>query len=324
MSRSFSQHVPVLLGAAINALRPIAGVWVDCTLGAGSYTRALLDHGARRVIGIDRDPAACSIAAANLADQRGLCTIVNDRFGSFDERPEVKSASPIAGVVFDLGVSSMQLRESERGFSIRLDGPLDMRMGPDGMTAAEFVNSASEGTLARVIREYGEERNARRIARQIVSERAQKPINTTGTLTALIEQCLSHHRPGPIHKATRTFQALRIHINDELGELRSGLESAARALAVDGKLAVVSFHSLEDKIVKSFLQPASRSNRHRPASRDAQPLMRAVGSLIRPDQEEIEQNPRSRSAKLRIGCKNAVEAAAGQSSCGSEQLENGI
>jgi len=305
MSESVSPHVPVLLSAAITALRPIAGVWVDCTLGAGSYTRALLDNGARKVIGIDRDPEACTLAAFNLADRKAACTIVNDRFGAFDRLPAVQTSSPIDGVVFDLGVSSMQLQTPHRGFSFRQNGPLDMRMDAVGVTAAEFVNTASERSLARVIREYGEEREAVRIARQIVKARARQPIETTAALAALVEQCLAHRRAGPIHKATRTFQALRVHINDEMGELRAGLESAARVLGAGGKLAVISFHSLEDRLVKSFLQPANRSNRHHPTRRGTDPMLRAVGKLIRPDAEEIARNPRARSARLRIGCKSA-------------------
>ncbi len=303
MSENVAQHVPVLLNAALAALRPIAGVWVDCTLGAGGYARALLDNGARCVIGIDRDPEACRVAADTLADRQAACIIVNDRFGAFDRLPAVQAAAPIDGVVFDLGISSMQLEDAQRGFSFRLEGPLDMRMDATGMTAARFINTASEGDLTRVLRQYGEEHEATRIARHIARERTHQPIETTVALAGLVERCLAHRHPGPIHRATRTFQALRIHINDELGELRAGLDAAARVLRAGGKLAVISFHSLEDKLVKSFLQPAHRSNRHHPAPAEGKSMMRAMGKLIRPDADEIARNVRSRSARLRIGCK---------------------
>ena len=300
MNGEWHHHVPVLLDAAIARLQPISGTWVDCTLGAGGYAIALLEQGADHVIGIDRDPVACGIAAANLAERRGDCTIVNDSFGKLDTLAEVVAAGRVEGVIFDLGVSSMQLLSAERGFSFSRNGPLDMRMGKGGMSAADVVNNETEQGLARILREYGEEPDAFRIARRIVRQRQKAPLETTAVLAELVENCLHHRKRGSTHKATRTFQALRMHVNDELGELETGLKAAAHILAPGGKLAVITFHSLEDRIVKHFMQPVHRSNRHSPDQVTRECSLVPFCKPVRPDASELENNPRSRSARLRI------------------------
>jgi 16S rRNA (cytosine1402-N4)-methyltransferase len=306
-------HVPVLLGALIGRVAPVAGVWIDGTLGAGGYTRALLAAGAARVVAIDRDPTVFAAArdwAGPLGDR---LTLVEGRFGELDRLAAAAGVTAADGVVLDIGVSSMQLDQAERGFSFTRDGPLDMRMGGDGPTAADLVNTAPAALLADIIHQYGEDRAARRIARAIVAARAEAPILRTGTLARIVAGAVAAPRPGQIHPATRTFQALRIAVNDELGELLRGLEAAERALAPGGLLAVVSFHSLEDRIAKRFLQLAAGQtggSRHAPRAATGLPRFEPVTrKAVLPDEAETRANPRARSARLRIARRTAAPAA---------------
>ena len=300
MNAAAHAHVPVLIDALIEACAPIRGHWIDGTLGAGGYARALLEAGAERVTGIDRDPLAHELAAA-WGDDR-LTTAETD-FATLDEH------GPADGVCLDLGVSSMQLDRAERGFSFLRDGPLDMRMSGRGSSAADLVNEAPEGVLADVLHRYGEERAARRIARAIVRAR---PVETTARLTEVVESCLPRSKPGQSHPATRSFQAIRIAVNDELGSLVAGLEAAERALNPGGRLAVVTFHSIEDRIVKRFLQARSGTmgapNRHAPAV-EAAPQAFEAPARIAPDAGEVAANPRARSARLRVAARTEAAAA---------------
>ncbi|PPB81120.1 16S rRNA (cytosine1402-N4)-methyltransferase [Albidovulum inexpectatum] len=296
---SGSPHVPVLIDPLIAAVAPISGTWVDGTFGAGGYARALLDAGADRVIGIDRDPTVFDPARA-WADVHGDRLIL--RQGTFSDLDQI-AGQPVDGVVLDLGVSSMQLDQPERGFSFQKDGPLDMRMGDSGPTAADLVNSASEAELADILYHYGEERAARRIARAIV---ARRPFTRTLELAEVIASCLPRQKPGQSHPATRSFQALRIAVNDEFGQLAEGLIAAERALKPGGQLAVVTFHSLEDRIVKRFFQIRSgalgQGSRHAPEQQEIAPTFTLkTRRAIAPDDAELARNPRARSARLRIG-----------------------
>ncbi len=295
-------HVPVLLAPILALCAPIRGVWLDGTFGAGGYARGLLDAGADHLIGVDRDPSALALADAWRGAYGDRLTLVQGTFSGLDALAD----APLDGVVLDLGVSSMQLDQPERGFSFLRDGPLDMRMGADGPSAADLVNDEEEAVLADILYHYGEERLARRIAKVIVAERAKAPIITTGRLAEIVSGCLPRPKPGQSHPATRSFQALRIAVNAEFDELVAGLVAAERALKPGGLLAVVSFHSLEDRIVKRFF--ANRAgvdgsgNRHAPGLaptvvRFAPVTRKPVG----PDDAELAANPRSRSALLRIG-----------------------
>lgn len=303
-------HVPVLLGPLLAACAPVRGLWVDGTFGAGGYAVGLLEAGAERVIGIDRDPLAAEMAAPLIERFGGRLMLVRDTFGHLAD----VAPAPLDGVVLDLGVSSMQLDRAERGFSFMKDGPLDMRMSQEGESAADLVNRADEGLLADIIYRFGEERAARRIARAIVTARAIRPITTTARLAEVVCDALPRPRPGQSHPATRTFQAIRIAVNAEFEELVEGLAGAERALKPGGLLAVVTFHSLEDRIVKRFFQAAAggeRGNRHAPApvQTDARftPVTRGA---IGPDAEELAANPRARSARLRIARRTAAAARA--------------
>src|SRR5690606_32618770 len=242
-------HIPVLIAPLIAAAAPISGVWLDGTLGAGGYTRALLEAGADKVIGVDRDPDALAMAEDWAAPLGARIALVEGVFSRLDDY-----ARDLDGIVLDLGVSSMQLDLAQRGFSFMRDGPLDMRMSKYGPTAAGRVMKAAEGALADILYLYGEERASRRIARAIVKKRAEVPIVSTLQLAEIIEKCLPRAKPGQAHPATRSFQAIRIAVNDEYGELLGGLEAAERALKPGGILAVVTFHSIEDRMVKRFLQ----------------------------------------------------------------------
>lgn len=308
----FAPHVPVLLAPLLTAVAPVAGTWVDGTFGGGGYARGLLEAGAARVIGIDRDPEALARAAAWAGDYGPRLELRAGRFGDLDRL--VADAGPVAGVVLDIGVSSMQIDQAERGFSFQKDGPLDMRMEQAGASAADIVNAAPERELADILFHYGEERAARRIARAIVATRRTQPLTTTGALAALVESLLPRPKPGQPHAATRTFQALRIAVNDELGELARGLTAAEAALAPGGALAVVTFHSLEDRIVKRFLQlrsgGAPRASRHVPEVEAEAPRFTLVTrKAVPPAWAEIAANPRARSAKLRVA--RRLEAPAG-------------
>ncbi len=293
-------HVPVLLRTLLAAVAPIQGTWLDGTFGAGGYTRGLLDAGADQVIAVDRDPLAFSMAASWRADYGDRLVMQPGLFSEMDQH-----AQNLDGVVLDLGVSSMQLDLAERGFSFLKDGPLDMRMSQTGPSAADLVNTASETQLADILFQFGEERASRRIAKAIIRARAHAPITTTLQLAELVEACLPRPRPGQSHPATRSFQALRIAVNAEYEELLNGLMAAERALKHGGQLAVVTFHSIEDRMVKRFMQirggQAGRANRYAPEQTEEQPQFelltrRAIG----PDDQELQVNPRARSAKLRV------------------------
>ena len=306
-------HVPVLLAPIIATVTPVRGVWLDGTFGAGGYTRALLDAGATLVIGVDRDPEALAGAAAWAGEFPGRLELRAGTFGSLDRIAAEAGHPALDGVVLDIGVSSMQLDQAARGFSFQKDGPLDMRMSQSGASAADLVNGLPEAALADLLFQYGEERASRRIARAIVADRRKAPFATTLQLAGLIERLLPRPKPGQPHPATRGFQALRIAVNDELGELARGLAAAERALAPGGRLAVVTFHSLEDRVVKRFLQSASdaapRGSRHAPEAAAAAPRFALVTRRpIEPDAAELAANPRARSARLRVA--RRLEAAA--------------
>ncbi len=298
-----ARHIPVLARRAVAWLGVRdGGIYVDATFGAGGYARAILATPGARVIGIDRDDTAIAAGAAFVEEARGRLTLVEGRFSELDTIAAAHGAAGVDGVVFDLGVSSMQIDEPARGFSFRLDGPLDMRMGRGGPSAADVVARASERDLAFIIATLGEERHARAIARAIVKTRAAHQIVTTRALADIVARIV-HSKEGAIHPATRTFQALRILVNDELAELARGLAAAERVLKPAGRLVVVAFHSLEDRIVKTFLADRSRapaSSRHRPQMIAAPPTFRALTRRPEtPDEAEIAANPRARSAKLR-------------------------
>ena len=299
-------HLPVMLAEVLKTLEPRDGAhYIDGTFGGGGYARAILEACDCRVLGIDRDPEAIARGEKLAALYPGRLTLVHGDFSQMDRLLAASGEQGTNGVVLDLGVSSFQFDEPERGFSFRADGPLDMRMSMNGISAADVVNTADEETLALIIARYGEERQARRIARAVV---AARPLTRTGELAELVSRALGPAAARqPIHPATRTFQALRIHVNDELGELAAALEAATRALKPQGRLAVVSFHSLEDRIVKRFFAEhggaAPRVSRHAPEARRAsQPLYRLLGARPQtPGAAEIAGNPRARSAKLRAG-----------------------
>ena len=300
-------HIPVLIRPLIAAVSPVSGVWLDGTFGNGGYTRALLAAGAEKVIGVDRDPLAFEMAADWIADYGDRIETVAGVFSKLDEY-----ASDLDGVVLDLGVSSMQLDLAERGFSFMRDGPLDMRMSQEGPSAADLCNEADEAELADIIYLYGEERASRRIAKAIV---AARPLTSTLQLAKIVEGCLPRAKPGQSHPATRTFQALRIAVNNEYGELAEGLMAAERALKPGGQLAVVTFHSVEDRMVKRFLQARSgntaNANRYAPEIAQVTPAWRIEKrKAIGPDAEELAENPRSRSAKLRVAIRTDAPAEA--------------
>jgi len=293
-------HVPVLIDEVIAALAVHdGGTAVDGTFGAGGYTRAMLSVGAGRVIAFDRDPDAIEEGRSLVPDSR--LTLINERFSQMDRVLAERGIGHVDAIALDIGVSSMQLDRADRGFSFSADGPLDMRMSRSGLTAAEFLNSADEAEIARILRDYGEEPRARSIARAIV---AARPVERTAELAAIVRRAAGF-RPGQkADPATRTFQAIRIHLNAELDELEQGLEAAERALKPGGRLAVVTFHSLEDRIVKRFFRERSggmpAGSRHRPEQSDPrEPTFERVAKPVSPTERELAANPRSRSARLR-------------------------
>jgi 16S rRNA (cytosine1402-N4)-methyltransferase len=299
-------HVPVLLADALDALAVKPGrLYLDGTFGAGGYTRELLSRDPSiRVLALDRDPSAIAGGFALVEEAKGRLVLSQAEFGDLDEEAERQGFLPLDGVVLDIGVSSMQLDQAERGFSFRNDGPLDMRMGASGQSAADIVNEGSEALLADIFYHYGEERRARAVARSIVEARRRAPITRTRELADLIGKVV-RGEPGGIHPATRSFQGLRIAVNDELGELLRGLIAAERALRPGGRLSVVTFHSLEDRIVKQFFASrtgrAASASRHMPTSGGAAPSFNMVGKTpVLPSQAECRTNPRARSAKLRF------------------------
>ncbi|UWS81115.1 16S rRNA (cytosine(1402)-N(4))-methyltransferase RsmH [Pseudophaeobacter sp. TrK17] len=294
-------HVPVLLRPLLKAVAPVSGRWLDGTFGAGGYSRGLLEAGADQVIGVDRDPLAFELAQPWAADYGDRLVLQEGVFSKMDEY-----AQDLDGVVLDLGVSSMQLDLAERGFSFMRDGPLDMRMSQSGPSAADLVAELSEVQLADILFHFGEERASRRIAKSIVKARELEPITTTLQLAKLVEQCLPRPKPGKSHPATRSFQALRIAVNAEYEELFNGLLAAERALKPGGLLAVVTFHSVEDRMVKRFFQhranKTGRANRYAPEIEEIPAQFELVTrKAVGPDDDELAENPRSRSARLRVG-----------------------
>jgi 16S rRNA (cytosine1402-N4)-methyltransferase len=307
-------HLPVLLDEVIDALAPKPGeVIVDGTFGAGGYSRALLERGAR-VIAFDRDPNVTGHGRALTAIYPDNFELVGRRFSEIAEAVVELGFDGVQGVTLDVGVSSMQLDEPDRGFSFMRDGPLDMRMGGEGPTAADLVNEAGHGELARIFRVYGEERQSGRIATALVRRRAERRFERTLDLAESVEKAVGGRKGAPVHPATRVFQALRIAVNEELAELQAGLEAAERVLVPGGRLAVVTFHSLEDRIVKGFLTERSgrtpAGSRHLPpAERGPDPTFDLLFKGARePSQTEVARNPRARSAKLRAAVRTNATA----------------
>lgn len=303
------RHVPVLLPETIDALAPRdSGIYIDGTFGAGGVTRALLESADCIVLAIDKDPEAVTGGQALAADFEGRLTLVQGAFSNLGKIAEANGVNLADGITFDLGVSSMQLDQAERGFSFQADGPLDMRISQAGPSAADVVNSLAERDLAQVISVLGEERRARSIAKAIVSARSEGAIARTGQLADIVARVLGRRHDDKKHPATRTFQALRLYVNGELDELVSGLFAAERLLRKGGRLAVVTFHSLEDRIVKRFLASRSgktaRPSRHAPVSgqNERQPSFRLLHRrAVSPGSDEVRRNPRARSARLRTG-----------------------
>jgi 16S rRNA (cytosine1402-N4)-methyltransferase len=307
-------HAPVLLAEVIEALSPKPGeVMIDATFGAGGYTRAILAAGAE-VIGLDRDPSVQPHAAAVANDFPGRFTLVRTAFSGLSAAFAGTGRAGLDGAVFDIGVSSMQLDEAERGFSFMRDGPLDMRMSGEGDSAADIVNGWEHGPLAHILKQYGDERQSGRIATAILRRRATRPFTRTLDLAEVVEKALGGRRGAPTHPATRTFQALRIAVNDELGELTAGLEAAEATLSPGGRLAVVTFHSLEDRIVKAFLTERSGNSpggsRHAPVVVETrQPTFTLQFKGAREAGEvELAANPRARSARLRAAVRTGAPA----------------
>ncbi|WP_027556885.1 16S rRNA (cytosine(1402)-N(4))-methyltransferase RsmH [Bradyrhizobium sp. Cp5.3] len=305
-------HIPVLGREAVDQLAPRAGgIYVDATFGGGGYSRAILDVAETRLIAIDRDQTAIAGGAELVARAAGRLTLVEDRFSNLAEVCAAQGVDAVDGVVMDVGVSSMQLDQAGRGFSFRLDGPLDMRMGQAGPTAADVVARASEGDLADIIYLFGEERHSRRVARAIVAARQETPIATTRALADIVAKVV-RSKPGDIHPATRTFQALRIFVNEELDELKTALAAAERVLRPGGRLVVVSFHSLEDRIVKTFLSERAKTgggSRHLPEIAQVTPSFQLLTRRpVVAGEDEVAHNPRARSAKLRAAERTAAPA----------------
>jgi 16S rRNA (cytosine1402-N4)-methyltransferase len=306
-----ARHVPVMLEAVMAMLAPAAGeTFIDGTFGAGGYSRAILATGAS-VIAIDRDPSAIAAGAALVEDSNGRLTLVEGRFSDLDAIAAAHGHERVDGVVLDVGVSSMQLDNADRGFSFRNDGPLDMRMGGSGPSAADIVNHLEPADLARVIAVLGEEKRARTVARAIASARGRRELTRTAELAEIVAHAVGHRPGDKIHPATRTFQALRIFVNRELDELADALAASERILATGGRLVVVAFHSLEDRIVKRFLSERSetraRGSRHLPEAALPDPSFELLArSAVMPDVAETVRNPRARSARLRAARRTAA------------------
>jgi 16S rRNA (cytosine1402-N4)-methyltransferase len=315
--RGMRRHIPVLPCEVLAALAPQTGErFIDGTFGAGGHAAALLDAAPGvRVLGLDRDPAAIADGRALVQASAGRLALVESRFAELDRIAEGAGFAPADGVLLDIGVSSMQLDAPERGFSFQDDGPVDMRMSGSGPTAADVVNTAAEADLAGILFHLGEERRSRAIARAIVTHRRERPLSRTSELVAVVERVLGRGKAGGRHPATRTFQALRIYVNDELGELVQGLAAAERVLKPGGRLAVITFHSLEDGIVKRFL--GDRAGKEKQGSRHlppGAPSKRAASfrfvnrGTVTPTEEELAANPRARSAKLRAAIRTDAPA----------------
>ncbi|WP_313538200.1 16S rRNA (cytosine(1402)-N(4))-methyltransferase RsmH [Sphingomonas sp.] len=307
-------HIPVLLDEVLDALAIQPGeTHVDGTFGAGGYTRAMLGAGAA-VTAFDRDPTAIANGARLVAESDGKLTLIHAPFSRLAEELDARGLAPVDGVVLDIGVSSMQLDQAERGFSFQQDGPLDMRMAGEGMSAADWLNSADEGAIADVLFHLGEEPRARRVAKFIVEAR---PLTRTSELAAVVRRALGHRPHDKKDPATRTFQAVRIHINRELDELTDVLSAAERVLKPGGRLVVVSFHSLEDRLVKRFFRERSGStpagSRHRPAvGPRAEPSFETPAKAVRPGEAELVRNPRARSATLRAARRTGAAPWSGE------------
>ena len=307
---SEAPHIPVLLDEVIEALDPQPGdVLIDATFGAGGYTRALLERGAI-VHAFDRDPDAVASGRTWLETEENPPRLIlhPHRFSEMLDVMRSAGVEKVDGVVMDIGVSSMQLDQADRGFAFSADGPLDMRMSQEGESAADFLNTAAESQIADVIYQYGEERQSRRVARAIV---AARPLETTGDLARVVRKALGYKPSDKKDPATRTFQAIRIQVNGELDELSQGLSAAEHLLCEGGRLAVVSFHSLEDRIVKRFLREASSTpsaSRHVPMVAQVDPVFSRVTKAIKPSQAEIDRNPRARSSVLRHAMRTATPA----------------
>jgi 16S rRNA (cytosine1402-N4)-methyltransferase len=298
-----ARHIPVLARQVFDLIRPReGGVYIDGTFGAGGHTRAILDVAGTHVIAIDRDQTAIAGGHTLIEQAAGRLTLIEDRFSNLEHVAQGLGHEAVDGILLDVGVSSMQLDEPERGFSFRNDGLLDMRMGGEGVSAADLVNAAPERDLSVIIATLGEERFARNVARAIVKARAASPITTTRQLADIVAGVVRAH-PGELHPATRTFQALRMFVNDELGELARGLAAAEHMLSPGGRLVVISFHSLEDRVVKTFLTERGRvraGSRHQPEAAQAAPSFSILTKKpVVADDDEVSRNPRSRSAKLR-------------------------
>lgn len=301
-------HVPVLIDAVVDALAILPGErHVDATFGAGGYTRAMLGKGAT-VFAFDRDPDAIAEGQALVRDGEGRLALIAAPFSAMAAELTARDVVPVDGVTMDIGVSSMQLDRADRGFSFQADGPLDMRMSQSGETAADFVNNALEEVIADVVYRYGDEPRSRRVAKAIV---AARPLTRTAELAAVVRKALGYRPHDKKDPATRTFQAIRIHLNRELDELAEGLEAAERVLKPGGRLAVVTFHSLEDRMIKRFLRERSGNaptgSRHLPvAAAGAAPSFEIIGRAVRADEAEVMRNPRARSATLRVARRTAA------------------
>ncbi len=313
---SVRSHIPVLLDEVVAATAPHAGAMiVDGTFGAGGYSRAFLNAADCRVLALDRDPTAVAAAAAMIAHHAGRLRVIGARFSTLDKQVAEFESEKADAVVLDIGVSSMQIDQPARGFSFQNDGPLDMRMSADGPTAADLVNTLPEAGLADTLYRLGDERQSRRIARAIVHDRVTTPFTTTLQLAGLVSRVLKTPKIDGRHAATRTFQALRIAVNDELGELAEALVAAERCLKPGGRLVVVTFHSLEDAIVKRFLRQRSgresKGSRHAPVQDLAGPMPTFgpdLAKAIVASEAEIARNPRARSAKLRMAIRTTAPA----------------
>jgi 16S rRNA (cytosine1402-N4)-methyltransferase len=313
-----ARHIPVMLSEVLRALEPRSGaIIVDGTFGAGGYSKAILEAADCKVIAIDRDPEAITAGKALAEKFPSRLKLVAGRFGDMEEIMKREGIEAVNGVALDLGVSSLQLDEASRGFSFMKEGPLDMRMGKEGPSASDIVNELSAGELAEIIGKLGEEGRSRAIAKAIVARRAEMPIETTKELSDIVARVLGRKRDEAKHPATRTFQALRLYLNDELDELAHGLSAAEQLLKAGGRLVVVTFHSLEDRITKRFFAsrstPAPRASRHLPeaSAADFAPSFRLLNRRpIEPNQSEIRRNPRARSARLRAAERTAAPAHA--------------
>jgi 16S rRNA (cytosine1402-N4)-methyltransferase len=299
-----ARHLPVMLRKVVSSLKPKdGGKYIDATFGAGGHSRALLAEANCQVLGFDRDPRTVAQSSLLVSEYGGRLTVVEANFSEMLEIAPRYGFDQVDGILFDFGVSSMQLDEAARGFSFRFDGPLDMRMSARGLSAADVVNKYDERDLARIISALGEEKKSKFVARAIVEARKEKPIATTGELAAIAREAI-HSKPGDIDPATRTFQALRIYVNDELGEIGIGLLAAERLLKAGGVLSAISFHSLEDRLVKTFINSRAQAparSRHAPEVKPVPLSFKAVQrKALVADDEEVNMNPRARSAKLRI------------------------